>query len=158
MANADNKSSKFSRRKWYFINDQNNADYEERNEDRPAIRFEAKVFKSNLCDYLDAYILGTGDITATGGNANTRVAFKNCAPFRKCITHINDEQVDGAINVDIIMRMYNLIEYSDNCSDTSGSLWQFKRDESLVTAAGNPDNVSTTNSTYPVQIHFFLNL
>ena len=83
---------------------------------------------------------------------------KNCAPFRKCITHINDEQVDGAINVDIIMRMYNLIEYSDNCSDTSGSLWQFKRDESLVTAAGNPDNVSTTNSTYPVQIHFFLNL
>ena len=56
------------------------------------------------------------------------------------------------------MRMYNLIEYSDNCSDTSGSLWQFKRDESLVTAAGNPDNVSTTNSTYPVQIHFFLNL
>ena len=42
LANADNKSSKFSRRKWYFINDQNNADYEERNEDRPAIRFEAK--------------------------------------------------------------------------------------------------------------------
>ena len=82
-----------------------------------------------------------------GGDANTKVAFKNCAPFTKCIIHINNERVHGANNLDIIMLMYNLIEYSDNYADTSGSLWQFKKDESLVTDAGNPDNVSTTNST-----------
>ena len=71
-----------------------------------------------------------------------RVAFKNCEPFMKCITHINNEHVDNADNLDIIMPMYNLIEYSDSYSDTSGSSWQFKRDESPVTAAGNPNHVS----------------
>ena len=59
---------------------------------------------------------------------NTRVAFKNCASFTKCITHINDEYVDNADNLDIIMLMYKLIECSDNYSDISGNLWQFKRD------------------------------
>ena len=67
--------------------------------------------------------------------------------IRKCITHINDEHVDGAYNLDIIMPMYNLIEYSDNYSDTSVSLWQFTRDESLLTNGGNHDNVSVNNST-----------
>ena len=95
---------------------------------------------------IQTYILVTGDIAATGNDANTKVAFKNCAPFMKCITHINDEHVDGANNLDIIMSMYNFIEYSDNYSDISGILWQFKRDESPVTNYGNPDNVSTANS------------
>ena len=75
--------------------------------------------------YSDAYILVTGSITATGGDENTKVAFKSCAPFAKCITHINDEHIDDANNLDIIMPMYNLIEYSNNYSDTSGSSWQF---------------------------------
>ena len=57
-----------------------------------------------------------------GGDANTRVAFKNCASFTKCIIHINNERAHGANNLDIIMLMYNLIEYSDNCTDTSRSL------------------------------------
>ena len=56
------------------------------NEDRTTVKFETKVIKSNLCDYSDAYILLTGNIPATGGDASTRVAFKNCAPFTKCIT------------------------------------------------------------------------
>ena len=60
---------------------------------------------------------------------------------------MNDENIDSADNLDIIMPMYNLIEYSDNHSDTSGTLWQFKRDESPVMNAGNPGNVSTGNST-----------
>ena len=89
----------------------------------------------------------TGHITATGGNANARVAFKYCVPFTKCITRTNNEHVDGAHNFDIIMPMYNLTEYSDNYSYTSGSLWQYKKDESLVDNDGNPDNVSTNNST-----------
>ena len=104
------ESSKFATRKWYVINDQNNTHYGEGNEDSTTIKFETKVIKSNLCDYSDAYILVTGNITATGGGANDRVAFKNCAPFTKCITHVNDEHVDNADNLDIIMPMNNLIE------------------------------------------------
>ena len=71
----------------------------------------------------------------------------NCNTFTKCITHINDEHVDGSNNLDIIRPINNLIEYSGNYSDTSGSLWQVKRDQSPLTNAGNPDNVSTANST-----------
>ena len=89
----------------------------------------------------------TGDITATGGDANTRVAFKNCAPFTKCMTHINDEHLYGANNLDMITPMYNVVEYNDNYSDTSGSLRQLERDELPVTNAGNPDEVSVDNST-----------
>ena len=81
------------------------------------------------------------------------------APFTKCITHINDEHVDNANNLDILMPIYNLIEHSDNYSDTSGSLWQFKKDESPVTNAGNPDNVSTANSTsFKYKSSFFKSL
>ena len=146
LDDSDNESLKFATRKWYVINDQNNTVYGEGNENGATVKFETQVIISNLCDYLDAYILVTGDITATGGNDNTKVAFKNCAPFNRCITHRNDEHVDTTDNIDIVMPMYNLIEYSDNYLDTSGSLWQFKRDESPVTNAGNPDNVSADNS------------
>ena len=96
LGGADNESSKFATKKWYFINDQNNTDYGEGNEDSIIIKFETKVIKSSLRDYSDSYILVTGDITTTGGDANTRVAFKNCASLTKCITHINDEHIDGA--------------------------------------------------------------
>ena len=71
---------------------------------------------------IQTHIFLTGDITATGGDANSRLAFKNCTQFTKCITDINDEHVDNADNLDIIMPIYNLIEHSDNYSDTSGSL------------------------------------
>ena len=61
-------------------------DYGEGNEDSITVKIEIQVIKLNLCYYWDAYILATGDITATDGDANTRIAFKNCAPFTKCIT------------------------------------------------------------------------
>ena len=95
-------------------------------EDDP-IKFLTKSIESSLCDYSDAYILVTGNITS-GGN-ETKVAFKNCAPFRKCRTEINETFVDESEHINIAMPMYNLIGYSDNYYDTSGSLWQFKRDE-----------------------------
>ena len=108
LGDAD-KSSKFATRIWYVINDQNNTDYGEGNENGTTVKFETKVIKSGLCDYSDACILVTENITVTGGDANTRVAFKNCAPFTKCITYINDEHVDNADNLNIIIPMYNLI-------------------------------------------------
>ena len=75
-------------------------------------------------------MLVAGDIKVVGINVNANVAFKNCAPFTRCVTHINDEHIEAAENPDVIMPMYNLLEYSDNYADSSGSLWQFKRDES----------------------------
>ena len=88
-----------------------------------------------------------GDVKVAYIAADNNLAFKNCAPFTRCVTHINDEHVKSAENLDIIMPMYNLIEYSDNYADSSGSLYQFKRDESPINNAGNPDNVALDNST-----------
>ena len=128
------------------VNDQNNTDCGKGNENGTTVKFETKVIKSNLFDCSNAYILVTGDITVTNGDANTRIVFKNCAAFTKCLTHINDEHADSADNLDTVMPMYNLVEYSDNYSDTSGSLWQFKRDEQKMNN-GIPVNVSTDNSS-----------
>ena len=147
LNNSDNESSKFATRKWHIINYQNNGQYDRGNENDSTIKFETKIIKPNLCDYLDAYILVTGDITATGVNANTEAAFKNCAPFRRSVTRTNDEHIETAENLDIIMPMYHLLEYSDNYADFSGSLWQFKRDEQDITNAGIPNDVTTDNST-----------
>ena len=146
METQNDPDNEFARRKWYVINDQNNTDYGEGNEDSTTIKFETKIIKSNLCDYSDTYILVTGDITAIGGNANTKVAFKNCAPFTKCVTHINDQHVDNADDLDIVMPIYNLNEYSNNYSDTSGSLWQFKRYEQNMNNK-SPVNVNTADSS-----------
>ena len=97
--------------------------------------------ESSLYDYSDAYILVTGNIAVTRTiagnpvqrkqllNATTQVVFKNCAPFKKCSTEIDGALVDEASFINVTMPTYNLIEYSDNYCDTSGSLWGFKRDE-----------------------------
>ena len=98
-----------------------------------------------VCDYSDAYILVAGDIKVAAIGADTNVAFKNFAPFTRCATQTNDEHIDTAENLDI-MSMYNLIEYSDNYSETSGSLWQFKRDQQSMNNAGNPVNFAKDNS------------
>ena len=86
-------------------------------------------------------------MTVAAIDADTNVAFKNCALFTRFATHINNKHVETAENLDIIMPMYNLIEYSDNYADSSGSLYQFKRDESPMNDAGNPLNVALDNST-----------
>ena len=147
LNDSNNEPSKFATRKWYIVNDQNNGQYAEGNENHSTIKFEAKVIKPNLFDYSDANILVIGDITITDIAADTNVSFKNCAPFIRCVTHINDEHVETAENLDIIMPMYNLIEYSDKYSDSSGSLYQFKRDETSVNNAGNPPNVALNDSS-----------
>ena len=80
----------------------------------------------------------TDDIVLKGV---TQVAFRNCAPFENCRTEINDTFVDEPKRINIAIRMYNLIEYSDNYSDTSGILWSFKRDQ----IAGNNDETNDNN-------------
>ena len=147
LNDSDNESSKFSTRKWYIVTDQNNGQYGRGNENDSTIKFETKIIKQNFCDYTDAYILVTGDIKVANVAPNTNVEFKNCDPFTRCVTHINDEHVETTENMDIIMPMYNLIEYSDNYADSSGSLYQFKRDESPMNDAENSLNIALDNST-----------
>ena len=83
------------------------------------------MLRSSLCDDTDAYILVKGTITvasatvAAPSNANKKVIFENCAPFTNCISKINTKQVDDAHNINVVMPMYNLIEYNDNYSKTS---------------------------------------
>ena len=88
----------------------------------------------------------TGNITATPNNAATQVVFKNCAPFEKCRTEINETFIDEATHINITMPMYNLIEYSDNYSVTSRSLWQCKRDEVTNNADVSNDNAPSFKS------------
>ena len=97
------------------------------------------MLRSNLCDYVDAQILVKGAITITvagdddaakrSDERNKGVILKNCAPFTKCTNRINNTDIDHAQDIDIVMPMYNLIEYSDNYSKTSASLWQFYKDD-----------------------------
>ena len=109
-------------KKWYIVDSQTaKAKYKKGD----TIKFETETIKSSLCDYSDAFILVTGNITVYAAN-DTDVAFKNWAPFSTCKTVINDMFVDRAEHIYIAMPMYNLIEYSDNYSGTSRSLWQFK--------------------------------
>ena len=94
------------------------------------------MLKSSLCDYSDAYILVKGTISVTNtaaagaaaNNINKKVIFKNCAPFTNCISEINNTQIDNAKDIDIVMPIYNLIEYSDNYAKTTGSLWEYCKD------------------------------
>ena len=127
-----NQPSKFRTRNWVEINDESRGAYNVNSQ----IKFTTTMLKSSLCDYSDVYILVKGTITvnntaAQGFDANNtskKVIFKNCAPFTNCISEINNTQIDNAEDIDIVMPMYNLIEYSDNYAKTTGSLWQYCKD------------------------------
>ena len=127
LNDTSNKPSKLRTRNWVEISD----DIRGACSPNKQIRFKTAMLRSSLCDYSDAYILVKGNITvnntagagAAVNNTNKKVIFKNCAPFTNCISKINNTQIDNAEYIDIVMPMYNLIEYSDNYSKTSGSLW-----------------------------------
>ena len=133
---SDNDSSKFATKKWYIIDSESNGDYSQNDQ----IKFLTRSIESSLCDYSDTYILVSGNIAATLNNAAMQVVFKNCAPSEKCRTEINETFIDETDFINITMPMYNLIEYSDNYSDTSGSSWHFKRDEITNNADVSNDN------------------
>ena len=113
------------------------------------------MLRSSVCEYSDTYILVKGNISvnntaavgADANNTNQKVIFKNCAPFTDYISKINNTQVDNAKDIDIVMPMYNLIEYSDNYSKTSGSLWQYCKDIPAVNNNGDIVDFNGTNAT-----------
>ena len=148
LENTSNQSSKFRAKNWVEINDELRGTYNTNSQ----IKFRTTMLKSSLCNYSNAYINVKGTITvpntaaadANANNANKKVIFKNCTPFINRIREINNAQVDSAKDIDIVMQMYNLIEYSDNYSKTSGSSWQYCKD---IPAVNNNNEIVKFNGT-----------
>ena len=123
-----------------------------------SIRFKTPMLRSSLFDYSDAYILVKGTITVTAPGVNNDannirdkknrpVILKNNAPFVSCITRINGELIEDANDLDIVIPMYNLLEYSKNYRKTIGSLYNYNRDELSDDAGDNNfDNIKVVNS------------
>ena len=150
LNDASNKPSKFRTRNWVEINDDIRGAYSPNKQ----IRFKTAMLRSSLCDYSDAFILVKGNISVHNtGTAEApteidkEVIFKNCAPFTNCISKINNTQIDNAEYIDIVMPMYNLIEYSDNYSKTSGSLWQYCKEMPAVNNNGDIVIFNGANAT-----------
>ena len=112
------------------------------------------MLKSSLCNYSDEYILVKGNITVNNtavddddaNNTSKKVISSNCASFTDCISEINNTKVDHAKYIDIVMPMYNLIEYSNNFSKTSGSLWKYCKDIPVVDDNNNIVEFNGTNT------------
>ena len=151
--NESEKLSKFVTREYVRVNSLSNTYNENK-----SIRFKTPMLRSNLCDYSDAYILVKGTITVTTPGANNGannirdkrnrpVILKNNAPFVSCITRINGELIEDADDLDIVMSMHNLLEYSKNYRKIIGSLYNYYRDELSDDADDNNfDNIKVVNS------------
>ena len=117
------------------------------------------MFRPDLCNFSDAYIVVKGDITVTNTNnakkiKNKAVAFKSNAPFINCISKINGVKTDNAKDLDVVMAMYNILEYSKNYRKTTGRLWNYYRDEPSNPLSSNSElfkyKTSITGNTYNV--------
>ena len=151
--NESEKLSKFITRKYIKVSRLSNTYNENK-----SIRFKTPMLRSNLCDYSDAYILAKGTITVTAPEVNNNadnirdkrnrpLILKNNAPFVSCITRINGKLIEDTDDLDIVMSMYNLLEYSKNYRKTVGSLYNYYRDElSDDVDDNNFDNIKVVNS------------
>ena len=142
---------RFITKKWIEVQSQSGNTY---NTSKP-IRFKTSMLRSDLCDYSDAYVREKVKITVTNpndnGNFNKESTFKNNAPFISCISEINGELVENTEDLDMVIPMYNLVEYSKNYEKTSGSLFNYYRDEPSETTIGagnNAINISIRNSKF----------
>ena len=143
LDNTSDKVSRFITKIWIEFHDQSGETYDTNKQ----IRFKTSILRSDLCDYSDAYIAVKGDITVEGENKrdkkNRPLTFKNNAPFISCISRINSVLTENAEDLDIVIPMCNLLEYSKNYSKTFGSLWNCYRDE--LTDEASYDNGSNKN-------------
>ena len=139
LDNTPNHPSKLRTKNWTEIIDDSRETHDESNQ----IKFKTSLLKTS--DYSNSYTLMSGTITvaelaADAGNKNIEVVFKNCTSFTSCISEINNTQIDNVEDIDIVMPVYNLMECSDNYSESSGSLWQYYRDKVVLTDVGTVDN------------------
>ena len=168
ITSDDKDLPRYVTKKWIEVYDQSEKNYNPNKE----IRIKTSMLRSNLCDFSDAYIVGKGDITVdkktfidndfeapdntaanttATNNANNNafseknLIFTNNAPFINCFTEINGMKIDNTEDLDVVMPMYNLLVYSKHYKNTTGSLWNYYRDE---------PNSSTDNDNI---IHSILN-
>ena len=147
LDNTPNQPTKFITKNWVLINAKKGT-YNTNSQ----IKLRSSMLRSILCDYSDAYILVKGTISIKRvaapavDNDGNKAVFKKCVLFTDCISEINNTYIYNAKHIDVIMPMYNLIEYSDNYSKTSGSLLQYYRDEPVLTAAGTIKNFHVGNN------------
>ena len=134
----DKDLPKFVTKKWIEVYYQSEKNYNTNKE----FRIKPSMLRFDLCDYPDAYIVVKEDITIEGDNKankrNTNLAFKNNATFINCISKINGVKIDNVEGLDVVMPTYNLLEYSKSYRKTTGSLWNYYRDE--------PSNPLSSNS------------
>ena len=137
---AHDKVPRFITKEWIEVQSQSGNTY---NTSKP-IRFKTSMLRSDLCDYSDAYVRVKGTITVTNpndnDNFNKKLILKNNPPFISCISKINGELVENAEDLDIVVPMYNLLEYSKNYEKTSGSLFNYYRDEPKDHDEGDGNN------------------
>ena len=151
----DKDLPKFVSKTWIEVYDQSGRNYNVYKE----IRIKTSMLRSDLCDFNDAYVVVKGTVTVTNpynAKRNKEVAFKNNARFINCISKINGLNIDNAEDLDVIMPMYNLLEYSKNYRKTTGSLWNYYRDEPSNPLSSNSKSfkykTSITGITYNIGV------
>ena len=150
---------RFITKKWVKVYDQSGS-ADDRYKPNKQIRFKTSMLRSDLCDYSDAYIVVKGTFTLDGAaNASKRnksTAFKNNAPFISCISKINNTLIDNAEDLDVVIPMYNMLEYSKSYRKTTGSLWNYYRDEPSDPLSLDSESfkykTSITGNTYNVSL------
>ena len=143
---------RFITKKWGEVYDQSGSD-EVGYKPSKQTRFKASMLRSDLCDFSDPHIVVKGKITITNpndANYKNKLFLKNNAPFTSCISKINNALIDNAEDLDIVMPMYHLLEYSKNYRKTTGSLWNYYRDKpnSSKSVENNNANYSIKDSKY----------
>ena len=144
----------FVTKKQIEVYDQSGGNYNEE------IRIKTSLLRSDLCDFSDTYIVVKGTITVVipnnekNKNKDKATAFKNNAPFINCLSKINEVKIDNAEDLEVLMPMYSLLEYSKNYKKTTGSLWNYYRDEPSNPFSSDSESfkykTSITRNTYNV--------
>ena len=149
----DKDLPRFVTKKWIKVYDQSGGNYNANKE----IRIKTSMLRSDLFDYSDAYIVLKATIIVVrpdNAKRNKATAFENNAPFINCTSKMNGVKIDNAKDLYVVMPMYNLLEYCKNYSKTTGSLWNYYRDEPSNSLSSNPESfkyeTSITGNTYNV--------
>ena len=134
LGNIHDNVPRFITKKWTQFHDQSGTS-ENRYKPRKQIRFKTPMLRSDLFDYSDAYIVVKGIIAVLGGNNDAyakKIAFKNNAPFISCISKINNTLIDNAVDLDIVMPMYNLLEYSKIIKHVLQENWETTTEQKML--------------------------
>ena len=140
-ASDDKDLPRFVTKKWIEVYEKSEENYSEINKE---IIIKTSMLRSDLCDFSDVDVVMEGTVTLEGNNdankQNKNLAFRNNAPFINCISKINGVQIDNAEDLAVVMPMYNLLEYSKNYRKTTGSLWNYYRDEPSTPPSSNSES------------------